>query len=63
MWRKLVLLITQPTEIDDALDSGITCGFREVTSGSPIHLLKVVGRTHRMDKVVRCLDASHRGRE
>ena len=63
MRRKLVLLVAQPTEIDDALHSGITCGFREVPSGSTVRLLEVVGRSHRMHKVVRRLDASHRGRE
>ena len=42
---------------------GLKRGLGKVLCGSPIRLLEVVDRSHRMNKVVRRLDARHRGRE
>ncbi len=50
--RELGAVGSEPTEIDDALESGGVGGLLEVGCASAIGLLEVVGCAHRVDQVI-----------
>jgi hypothetical protein len=56
--RRESLVRAQASEVDDALDSSIPCGSSEVQSACTLFARELVPRCHRVNEVVRSVNAS-----
>src|SRR5688572_593586 len=63
MFRKSWSGAPESSEIDDALDSGQSAGFRKVPRCLTIPLLEVAPGPHRVNEVIGHIESTHRHRE